>query len=100
MLVSLFIFQNVQTEKKLVKTFDELVIRCDILGQNNLIFFYISLYCFYYYRHYYECGWHQHVFKDNKPELKTCEKNAVYQPSKISKTHSTDGYTFVPNTGR
>jgi hypothetical protein len=50
--------------------------------------------------HYFECGWHQHINKDNRPEVKTCEKNAVYQPSKVSKTHSTDGHTFVPNTGR
>jgi hypothetical protein len=50
--------------------------------------------------HYFECGWRQQIFGDNKPEVKTCEKNAVYQPSKVSRTHSTDGFTFVPNTGR
>ena len=88
--------------EKLVKTSDELVIRCDILGQNNFQnnFFYLYMYCFYHYSHYYECGYHQQIFKDNKPEIKTCEKNAVFQPSKVSKTHSTDGHTFVPNTGR
>ena len=66
------------------------------------------MYClFFYYSHYYECGWKQHVYNGNQPELKSCQKQAVFTPTKIKKYrkwevefHGFDGFTYVDKTGR
>ena len=61
-----------------------------------------SKHCFSYYSRYYECGWKQHVYNGNQPELKSCQKNAVFTPTKIKKYrkwevefHGFDGFTYV-----
>ena len=66
-----------------------------------------SKHCFSYYSRYYECGWKQHVYNGNQPELKSCQKNAVFTPTKIKKYrkwevefHGFDGFTYVDKTGR
>ena len=76
-------------------------------GQRLHYFCKSSKHCFSYYSRYYECGWKQHVYNGNQPELKSCQKNAVFTPTKIKKYrkwevefHGFDGFTYVDKTGR
>ena len=47
------------------------------------------------------------MYNRNQPELKSCQKNAVFTPTKIKKYrkwevefHGFDGFTYVEKTGR
>ena len=79
-----------------------------LMGKDCIIFEnHFEKYCFSYYSRYYECGWKQHVYNGNQPELKSCQKNAVFTPTKIKKYrkwevefHGFDGFTYVEKTGR
>ena len=43
--------------------------------------------CFYrwilFYSSYLKCGWEQHVYKNNRPQEIQCQKNSVFQPTRI-----------------
>ena len=53
------------------------------------------------------CGWGQHVNNDNHPEVIRCQKNAVFQPTRIIHKKKCDhcdkdgfgGLAFVEKTG-
>jgi len=59
-------------------------------------------------RDFYECGWRQHVYNGNKPEVKRCQMNAVYQPSRVTvyrecshcEKDGFGGLAFVEKTGQ
>ena len=90
--------------------FRDLLSHLRVLMSRDCIIFenQISMYClFFHYSHYYECGWKQHVYNGNQPELKSCQKQAVFTPTKIKKYrkwevefHGFDGFTYVDKTGR
>ena len=43
----------------------------------NIVFLVFS------YSSYFRCGWQEHVYKNNRPKEIQCQKNAVFQPTRI-----------------